>query len=101
MSEKRPGGPTRPSYPSGSAEPPSRSPGLYFSYLLRLWSHPGGGESENWRASLESPTTHEQQHFPDLENLFAFLRMMTGPDLARGQEPVPGVTAGMDVDCAG
>ena len=38
--------------------------------------------------------THAQHHFPDLESLFAFLRMMTGPELAPGQEPT-GVTGDM------
>ena len=96
MSEKRPGGPSRPSYPSGSTDPSSQSSSLYFSYLLRLWSHAGRGESGNWRASLESPTTHEQQHFPDLESLFAFLRTMTERELAADQEPAPGVIGGKE-----
>ena len=96
MSDKPQGGPSRPPYPSGSANPPPRSPSLYLSYLLRLWSHAGGGERGNWRASLESPMTHEQHHFPDLESLFAFLRTMTGPELAGGQEPGMGDMGGKE-----
>src|SRR6476646_128545 len=73
--------------PGGTAARPPKpplasntTPRLYLSYLLRLWANSGVGERGNWRASLESPTTQEQWHFPDLESLFAFLRTMTGPE---------------------
>jgi hypothetical protein len=44
----------------------------YLAYLLRLWQDSGG--SPLWRASLESPQSHELQAFADPEELFAFLR---------------------------
>ena len=85
----QPGGTaSRPPNPPRAANPPPR---LYLSYLLRLWSNAGGGERGSWRASLESPVTQEQRHFPDLESLFAFLRAMTE------QEPAADVADSTDV----
>lgn len=53
---------------------PEESP-EYISYLLRLWRV--SGEVKTWRASLESPFTHESRGFGGLEELFGFLRRQT------------------------
>ena len=45
---------------------------IYKSYLLRLWKVTQSGEVV-WRASLKSAVTEEQQGFPDIESLFAYL----------------------------
>jgi hypothetical protein len=76
----------------------SSSRGLYRSYLLRLWSKQEDGDGGTWRASLESPITQEQSHFPDLESLFAFLRLETGstPALATGPVPAPSDMGGAE-----
>ena len=59
-------------------EPPE-----YLSYLLRVWRV--SGEEETWRASLESPLTHEFRGFGSLDELFDFLRRRTSsqPDIER------------------
>jgi hypothetical protein len=44
----------------------------YLSYLLRVWQE--GGEPPLWRASLESPHSHEVRSFAGLDELFSFLR---------------------------
>jgi hypothetical protein len=64
---------------------------LYRSYLLRLWGRSEEGGRRKWRASLESPSTHEQRQFADLESLFAFLLAMAAPESAPVQEPAPWV----------
>jgi hypothetical protein len=53
----------------------------YISYLLRIWQESGGsapgdplGDPAVWRASLESPHSHELQAFGSLDELVAFLR---------------------------
>jgi hypothetical protein len=53
----------------------------YLSYLLRVWEEGGGSpggdtpdEPPLWRASLESPHSHEVRSFAGLDELFAFLR---------------------------
>jgi len=84
MSEKPGGTSSRPPKPPLSS---NTTPRLYRSYLLRLWSNGEVGERGNWRASLESPLTQEERHFPDLESLFAFLRTMAGPELAVVEDP--------------
>jgi hypothetical protein len=45
----------------------------YISYLLRLWR-----EGAIWRASLESTRTGELRAFVSLDELFDFLRELTG-----------------------
>ena len=45
----------------------------YLAYLLRLWQT-SDGERLVWRASLESPSTHERQGFASLQDLFDFLQ---------------------------
>jgi hypothetical protein len=59
----------------------------YRAYLLRLWR----ADSENarpaeWRASLEDPRTGERLGFASLEQLFAFLIVLT----ERGSEAESG-----------
>ena len=49
----------------------------YMSYLLRLW-RAGQGRDAHWRASLQRPGTEEPLWFPDLDEMFAFLRAETG-----------------------
>src|SRR5262245_35706058 len=87
MSDQPPEAPACPSYPSVSAQPaPAPSSGNH-SYLLRLgWRSEARGRRK-WRASLESPTTHEQQQFADLDSLFAFLRTMTESESAPARAP--------------
>ena len=50
----------------------------YLSYLLRLWQT-DDGETQAWRASLDSPGTRERQGFASLEELFNFLEGQTRP----------------------
>jgi hypothetical protein len=45
----------------------------YAAYLLRLWREKGG-ESTQWRASLQDPHTGENKGFASLGALFAYLR---------------------------
>lgn len=42
----------------------------YQAYLLRLWRDDGHAP---WRASLQSPRTHEVRSFANVERLVAFL----------------------------
>jgi hypothetical protein len=55
----------------------------YLAYLLRLWRVSRGENSQLgkkepvWRAALESPGTHEQIGFDNLDALFEFLRQQT------------------------
>jgi hypothetical protein len=55
----------------------------YLSYLVRLWrvgrQDYSGSTAEQvvWRASLESPHTHERWCFASLDDLFDFLRAQT------------------------
>ena len=49
----------------------------YLAYLLRLW-RVSSDEEPVWRATLESPRTHEQVGFDSLDALFQFLRRQTG-----------------------
>lgn len=71
MIEETRGRTNRPPTPPHTTHP---TPPLYRSYLLRLWSGAGTAENRDWHASLESPLTQDQSHFPDLDSLFAFLR---------------------------
>ena len=64
--------------PEGPKDSGARAGASYLSYLLRMWSIPGEGKAEKWMASVESPLTREHRTFADLENLFDFLRTMTG-----------------------
>ena len=49
----------------------------YLSYMLRLWQTSDGGRLV-WRASLESPSTHERQGFASMQELFDFLQAQAG-----------------------
>ena len=69
---------------------------MYRSFLLRLWSRSEDGKSGTWHASLESPLPPEQRHFPDLESLFTFLRMVTTPAPTPDQQPAPQGGAGTE-----
>ena len=91
MADQPPEAPPCPSYPSASAQAAPPPASGYHSYLLRLWGRAEGRGKWQWRASLEAPSTHEQRQFADLESLFAFLRTMTAPEAAPGQEPAPRV----------
>ena len=55
----------------------------YRSYLLRLWQAHADGELV-WRASLQSPHTHERRGFASLADLFTFLESEVG-DAVQGQ----------------
>jgi hypothetical protein len=59
----------------------NQQPG-YLSYLLRLWQENAGnqlsGEAPLWRASLEGPQSDERRGFAGLEELFTYLRVLTG-----------------------
>jgi len=49
----------------------------YISYLLRLWRvRDGAGFA--WRASLQPPQSGECRGFANLDDLFAYLRQLTG-----------------------
>jgi hypothetical protein len=61
----------------------------YLSWLLRIWQEYPGKAPRNsrrqwrhvaplWRASLESPGSHELQRFASLADLFAFLEEQMG-----------------------
>ena len=49
----------------------------YTAYLLRLWQVTNA-EGTAWRASLESPRTHERIGFVSLNDLIKFLQRETG-----------------------
>jgi hypothetical protein len=51
---------------------PSRT--AYQSYLLRLWCEDEKGE---WRASLENVATNKCHNFPNMVDLFEFLKSQT------------------------
>lgn len=55
----------------------SEDPWPYIAYLLRLWLAPGPGPPL-WRASLEDPHTGNRQGFGSLDDLVAYLRVLTG-----------------------
>ena len=67
-------------------------PRAYLSYLVRLWrtsdrERPcGGGERATWRASLQSPLTHEIEGFRSLDELFDFLRRRTAVSAGSGED---------------
>lgn len=48
----------------------------YKAYLLRLWQERSGGEWV-WRASLEDAHDPVRKGFPDLEQLYTFLKEQT------------------------
>jgi hypothetical protein len=53
----------------------------YLSWLLRLWQECPGeelGDAPLWRASLETPSSHDLQCFASLAGLFSFLEEQTG-----------------------
>jgi hypothetical protein len=56
-------------------QPPRSSPPTYHAYLLRLWCE---GDGQRWRASLQSTTTEQTQHFPHAEALLGFLCRQMG-----------------------
>jgi len=64
----------------GSGEMPG-----YVSYLLRLWREKGG-QTAQWRASLQDPHSGERVGFASLEDLFSFLRRETTGE-AHGLRP--------------
>lgn len=53
------------------------------SYLLRLWQE---APDAPWRAMLRSVMTKEEQVFPDLDGLLAFLQDQAQPPLPGAQE---------------
>ena len=55
----------------------------YLSYMLRLWET-SNGETQIWRASLESPGSGRRQGFASLQGLMAFLEAETG---SHGEQP--------------
>ena len=50
-------------------------PSNYQSYVLRLWR---GNAQAAWQASLQSTATEQVHHFPNLEQMWAFLQMQMG-----------------------
>ena len=58
--------------------------------MLRLWET-SNGETQIWRASLESPGSGQRQGFSSLQSLMAFLEAEIGstPEQRR-DPPVPG-----------
>ncbi|MEA3439158.1 MAG: hypothetical protein U9R58_02645 [Chloroflexota bacterium] len=52
-------------------------------YLLRLWLD---DPEACWRASLQGVSNGEWRHFPDLESLYAFLKV-SGTDVEKESEP--------------
>lgn len=50
-------------------------PSNYQSYLLRLWRD---NAQAAWQASLQSTATEQVHHFPDLEQMWAFLHAKIG-----------------------
>jgi hypothetical protein len=62
----------------------------YLSYLVRLWRTSRGGKVV-WRASVETPLTHERKSFADLASLFAFLQSQTDDEGRESSDP--GVSA--------
>jgi hypothetical protein len=66
--------------------PKQKSPQVqkdYFAYLLRMWREENGeempvGNMRLWRASLQSPNSHQRIGFTCLEELFTFLLSQAG-----------------------
>lgn len=59
----------------------------YVAYLLRLWREKGG-ESTQWRASLQDPHTGEKEGFASLGALFAYLRRVVAEGSgSEGEQP--------------
>lgn len=48
----------------------------YRTFLLRLWQERNGGKWV-WRTSLEDPHSYLRKGFPDLAQLFAFIKQQT------------------------
>ena len=71
---------------------PERWESSYRAYLLRLWRAEGG-----WRASLTDPRSSQQQAFPRLEALFAFLTSTTR-DLSEPADPLADEPPAVDRD---
>lgn len=69
-------------------EQPHQDLPQYLSYLIRLWRT----DASPWRASVETPGTHEKQSFTDVATLFAFLQAQMGAEhsQATGTEPKGG-----------
>jgi hypothetical protein len=62
----------------------------YRAYLLRLWlTDLEGAGAAGWRASLEDSRTGERLGFASLEQLFAFLLMLTEDAAGQPQKPSP------------
>lgn len=64
-------------------------PSNYQSYVLRLWR---GNAQAAWQASLQSTATEQVHHFPNLEQMWAFLQMQmgTGGDDTQARSAPPG-----------
>jgi len=67
----------------------------YLSYLLRLWQT-DDGETQVWRASLDSPGTRKRQGFASLEELFSFLEGQTRSQSEQGLSDKSREKAGRD-----
>ena len=57
------------------------SPADYHAGLLRLWR---AGATGAWRASLQDAERGERIGFAALEQLFAYLRRLTGESIGNG-----------------
>jgi hypothetical protein len=51
----------------------------YQAYLLRIWQA-GDRQNPDWRVSIEDPQTRKMTGFTRLEDLFQFLRGLTGTE---------------------
>lgn len=63
----------------------------YEAFMLRLWQV-GDGDKLGWRASLECPSSGELCGFASLDELFGYLRAITGPAEGEPPESPPGCT---------
>lgn len=67
----------------------------YLSYMLRMWET-SDGESQIWRASLESPGSGQRRGFADLQSLMDFLADQTErQDEHDGERETPGGMGGI------
>lgn len=53
--------------------------GRYHAFLLRLWQERREGKWV-WRASLEDPHSHLNKGFPNLAQLFTYIKQQTNED---------------------
>jgi hypothetical protein len=65
-----------------------REPPAYYAYLLRLWRVTEMGQPAAWRGSLQAARNGEILGFASLDELFKFLRRLTGmtSDTAEGED---------------